>query len=65
MKNFSGATDCSGMPGYSGISVATAACSCIPGYSGISVATVAYSGISVAITVAFPVKVAVAAQDMK
>lgn len=43
------------MPGYSGISVATAACSCIP----------AYSGISVAITVAFPVKVAVAAQDMK
>ena len=53
------------MPGYSGISVATAACSCIPGYSGISVATAAYSGISVAITVAFPVKVAVSAQDMK
>ena len=59
MKNFSGATGCSGIPGYSGISVATVA------YSGISVATVAYSGISVAITVAFPVKVVVAAQDMK
>ena len=49
MKNFSGATGCSGMPGYHGISVATAA----------------YSGISVAITVVFPVKVAVAEQDMK
>lgn len=47
------------MPGYSGISVTTAA------YSGISVATVAYSGISVAITVAFPVKVTAAPQDTK
>ncbi len=59
MKNFPGATGCSCIPGYPGISVATAA------YLGISVATAAYSGISVTITVAFPVKVAVAAQDMK